>query len=180
MKFLSILALAVLGHVPTGSTPLLDGKCESAEWRGAPVMAQDGPYSLRAKRDRHHLYLCLSYPVSSFGMADIHVITPRQPSPITLHASAKLGERALAETEWTWWNNRGWTATLTHFDGLAKGQPDYRATPDREWQLSLDRFGKGEWRMMIEVYREDAPTTIVLPKVASKDDRVSWLRMRLR
>jgi hypothetical protein len=116
-------------------------------------------------------------------MVDIYLTSPGQKMRVNLHASAKLGERVWdrAWPEYSWWNERGWSTQLNGFQAMTEGRPTFHATPEKEFQLSLARFGKGEWRLMAEVLNDrDGTIAARLPDKADKDDPATYRMLRVR
>src|SRR5262249_6611727 len=122
---------------------------------------------------------CYTYPAGSMGMLDLTLKTPRVPEPLVLHASVQLGEWPLnrpdlvppnAESD-LWWNVSGWTANTIAVNGLDTSGPKPRLklknAKARELQLSKQRFGRGDWQLMLKIYgiqgTDGAKSDLVFP-----------------
>lgn len=182
MLTLALMLAAAAGpapvSLPLGVTPLLDGRCDAAEWQGAATLAQDGAYRVRAMHDAHYVYLCVAYPAGSLGMVDLYLATPDQPGPINLHASRKLGERVFTAGTWpryVWWNETGWTTQVNAIDRLDGDNTSFHAYPQREVQLSRARFGAGRWRLAIDYLADDGSIPMRFPAAARNHDPATFL-----
>ncbi len=150
--------------VPEGRPVLLDGRCEPAEWLGSAAIDLGQGYRLRIQQQAGLAAVCLSVPAGSHGSADYFLSTPVLASPLNLHASAKLGERtARSDGTWpdfTWWNHRGWSASVVGWDRVEGGKPVFLPLADRELVLSTARFGCGAWSFRAEVHDGAASTRL--------------------
>jgi len=160
--------------VPTASTPLLDGRCQEAEWHRSRRLAAEAGYSLRVMRDSRFVYLCVDYPEQSLGMLDLFLKTEKQSTPLHLHASAKLGEARWTIGGWTdlsWWNERGWSTQVNGFDQLADGKVTFHRNPEREFQFSLARFGEGKWQLLAEILNDRTGSVAMrFPQTGDKNE----------
>jgi hypothetical protein len=141
--------------------PLLDGHCD--EYR---ELAQDrhtvAPgVELFVFQDHDYVWLCYTLPSGSLGTMDMILTAPALTEPQNLHVSAQLGEWPAAKPELApdgpasdrWWNQHGWTALPVPFNGMTEdGKPKWRPTPGRELQLGKARFGRGAWKLRLQIH----------------------------
>jgi hypothetical protein len=161
------------------SSVMIDGRFEPKEWRGALKVKVNDSMSLYVKQDKENLYWCLhaATPRPVLLMVDFYLAQDSR--LLNLHASAKLAERPWQDSTyggWTWWNNRGWQATVARPD-----QPENRMfLPDqaKEFQLRKSRFSGKEMRLMFEISH---PHNLVLkfPAHADTAHAGQWLWLQL-
>ena len=179
--------------MPLGPATLLDGRCEAAYGAGAQIPLGHG-LTLSAMRHERLLMLCVALPAGSWGVLDLYLKTPKVTTPLNVHASAKLGERALEASgwpQWTWWNENGWASPVVAWSGCAGGggsgasgstagnecRADFAPRGDREIHLDIDRFGSGDWRAMLELHQIRVgadQVSIEYPGAARNDDPTTW------
>lgn len=155
-------ALADAAHPPA---PLLDGDCAEYAALGARTDTIADGVVLHAYQDRDYVWLCYTLPAESFGGLDLRVESDALPAALNLHVSAQLGEWPADRPEQApqdgnsplWWNHRGWTAHWIRFNGMdataTPPRPRFRLGGARELQLSRQRFGTGEWRLVFDIHR---------------------------
>ena len=158
---MQLATAAILGIIaqPSSDPVLLDGRCDPAEYAKAESRDLDHGIMFHAMHNEHFITLCAALPPDSLGTMDLFLQAP-EGGPITnLHISAQVGERTYNEgenPEWTWGNHQGWYGPPVAFSGTAM-RPDRtpRATfadaTGREIRLSKARFGKGPWKMRLEL-----------------------------
>lgn len=145
--------------------PLVDGDCGEYAALGARAQAIGEGVVLHVHQDRHAVWLCYTLPEGSFGGLDLRVESDALPEALNLHVSAQLGEWPAdrpAQAPQTgdsplWWNHRGWTAHWVRFNGMDAAatppRPRFRLGGARELQLSRQRFGAGELRLVFDIQR---------------------------
>ncbi|HEV2567258.1 hypothetical protein [Sphingomonas sp.] len=140
----------------TSAEPMLDGRCD--DHAGTPVLTDKG-VGVRLTQTRDHVWLCLTAPVGSWSAVDLRIEAPGLTEPLNLHASAQLGEWAAGRTDAAprdaqspvWWNNRGWAGSVSRFNGMEAGRVRFKPVEGRELQLAKARFGRGTWRLALDV-----------------------------
>lgn len=158
---MSVILAALLLAATPAPTPLLDGRCDEY----GPLAAVQWPLAenitVFAWQDEHHVWLCATLPEGSLGVADMVLQTAVLAAPVNLHASAQLGEwnpsdestiPATANSD-KWWNNDGWYANSIRINGMVEAdgrqRPKMLNDAGREFQVSKQRFGRGEWQINI-------------------------------
>lgn len=176
--------------VPDTTTPLLlDGRCDGDEWRNASRTPLRDGMELLLQQNSSQVALCVTLPPDSYGTMDLYVGSQTVPIPINLHASAQVGERQRTTTGWPEWifgNQRDWysppvalsRATVT--DG--KVQLTFGAVAAREVVVAKEKFGRGPWRVMLEVRAlgADKRGSLQFPAAASADDPATWAIVGVR
>jgi hypothetical protein len=168
--------------------PLLDGRCGEYATLNAPVIASQGPIEVRMFQDQDYVWLCYDLPADSYGTLDLSVDSPGLDEPLNLHVSAQLGEwRAEHPDEAPqkgdselWWQIDGWWSNVVSFNGTKDTdegrRTNFRPSTARELQLSKQRFGRGEWRLVFDIraIRDDDGnmTTMRIPKEDSESMRL--------
>jgi hypothetical protein len=159
--FLSLAGCAAIASPPTMPVPMVDGHCTHYAPKTRTDVA-DG-VALFIRQDKDYVWLCITLPEGSFGVADVHLDAPNLSQPLNLHVSAQLGEWNANDPDGApdtsdsaeWWNNKGWIANWVHFNGMRESdsgrRPNFRHSPGREFQLSKDRFGRGSWKMLFKL-----------------------------
>ena len=184
-----MLTLSLAASLAAGAataTPLLDGRCEAAEWAGAVRTDLGAGVALLALADAQTLSLCWTLPPNSMGSVDLYIMDAAGRAH-NLHMSRQIGERAkMAEgwSAWDWGNHQRWygpparwTRSVTRPDGRASIQ--FAEPEAREMQIKTDRFGRGPWRVMMtvsEIGPERAET--VYPPAADPDKPATWTLLR--
>lgn len=184
MHFAATVILGIIAQ-PSSDPVLLDGRCEPAEYAKAETRDLDHGVVFHALHDEHFITLCASLPPDSLGTMDLYLQSP-EGGPITnLHISAQVGDRTYREGEnpdWTWGNHQGWYGPPVAFSGTLRrpdGSPGatFANATGREIRLSKARFGKGPWKMRMEL-RAVGPgkaNTVRIPTA-----RGDWTILRLR
>lgn len=182
MTTLNLLA-ASLAAAATVHPPLLDGVCEPGVWNVAKALALDGGVELRLLQDRRYVYLCASLPPGSFGSTDIFIALPNGRRH-NLHVSAQVGEREWTGTGWPEWrfgNQQDWYGPPVAFAGLRRpsdglAQPRFAMAVGREVQIAKSKFGRGPWRLRLELRAlgADQAGVAVFPKGSSELEPGQW------
>lgn len=158
---MELAATVILGIMapPSPDPVLLDGRCDPSEYARSESRSLDHGVIFHAMHDEDFITLCAELPPDSLGTMDLYLQSP-DGGPITnLHISAQVGERTYAEgedPEWIWGNHRGWYGPPVAFSGTAV-RPDGTARANfadakgREIRLSKARFGKGPWKLRLEL-----------------------------
>ena len=119
--------------------------------------------NLYTYQDKHYVWFAYDYPNDSYGTLDLKIISPNEPDTVNLHVSAQLGEWYLNEgspkpensTSELWWNHKGWTANEVWMNGMDQSdvtpRPNFKSGAAREIQLSKKRFGRGEWKINMNI-----------------------------
>lgn len=151
--------------VATSSYPLMDGRC--AEYADLDVENIDlsGAAELHIFQDSHYVWICHTMPAAvSISWDDIEFYTPAFPEGINLHASAQLGEWPLNDPDAQpktsssdkWWKVEGWWANTSGPNGVVeingKNQTNWMNIAAREYQISKERFGRGEWKIRFNLH----------------------------
>lgn len=143
--------------------PLVDGSIEDFKALGV-IPTNLGPgVDLYFYQDKHYVWIAYDYPDGSWGTLDLKLKTEELDGPLNLHVSAQVGEWPLDNPELApknpesnyWWNTNGWTANAVWTNGMDRSGdvPRYRFknAKARELQLSKKRFGRGEWKLTMEI-----------------------------
>lgn len=164
-------------RVPQGRPIMTDGICGEAEWKGAARLSIGTPYEVRLSKTVEYVNLCIERPTETMLWADLYVASS-DGAPVTLHASAKLGERKLESakwkdftTDWPWWSISGWWANTLRPTNSG-GYLPHKAI---EYQLSRERFASRSLRILFEI----EGTKHVFPTNANNLDTKSWLLLNL-
>lgn len=164
-------------HVPRGEPVMVDGMLEASEWDEALVRDLAGLARIRIKHSEQNVFLAFELLNSNDGALDIY-LSPSPGEIYDLRASAKLGERKLADhawPEWKWWNNTGWVANTSRVDSFEKRS--FLPTKIREFQISRTKFQGTQWKFMVEIMTPADPTwkTTRYPPVAKTTDARDWI-----
>jgi hypothetical protein len=157
------LASQVIRVPEGGPTPvLLDGQLSVGEWSDARDVPIGGPVRLLLKQSRGHVLIAVATGTRMPRPVDIF-LEDAAGRVHQLHASAQIGERALADTLWGDWENPAWRWG-NHVDWIANEakldseQPtthpfSARAFPAdaTEFQIRRSRFPGGRWRIRVDV-----------------------------
>jgi hypothetical protein len=84
--------------VPRGAAPVIDGRIDDAEWKGAAISTLPDGSTLRMKHDDAHLFLAISAAQSGFPSVCIATGDTIR----VLHASAALGSVAYTRAGDVW------------------------------------------------------------------------------
>jgi hypothetical protein len=167
----------------TSSAVMIDGVFSQGEWQHAVSVDVPGTARLYFQRSADFVYIAVQYTKSPSGIVDLYV-SPREGEVFDLHASARLGERQLrsnAFPDWSWWNNRDWTANTSHVDSFKKRT--FLPAPIREYQIRYSRFASSAWRVRFELTGMGANNEIqahaVLPQDTSNNSTTGWLQLNL-
>jgi len=187
---LLLLVLQTLGpnqvhiQVPrTSSAVMIDGIFSDGEWQRAASIDVPGTAKLYFQRSTDFVYIAVEYTNSLSGIVDLYV-SPREGEVFDLHASAKLGERQLrgnAFPNWSWWNNRDWTANYSHVDSFEKRT--FLPAPIREYQIRYSRFGSSAWRVRFELtamgVNNETQAHVMFPHGTTDNSTAGWLQLNL-
>jgi hypothetical protein len=144
------LAQSSTVRVPKGTPVLLDGKVEANEWRDAARLKAADDFDLYLKQAGGFLYVALKPATPKRLGVNLYFGRNGQAPYLNMHASAKLGERQLSETEidnanwpeWkTWWTNTGWAANVVRVDNWSSRT--FLDDEGKEFQIRLDTLGSG-------------------------------------
>lgn len=165
------------------ASPLLDGRCDDAEWQAARATPIGGGVTLLAMQDALAVHFCLQLPLNSLGTFDLYV-RDRRGALVNLHSSAQAGERMLTDGKWPDWsfgNHHGWYSPPVPFTGMREqgGQrvPRFREGSSREITLLKSCFDlRRGWRFMIEVraLNADREGEAVFPAGGKAEALESW------
>lgn len=158
---------------------MIDGRFEVKEWAGAARLHVNDSVSLYVKQDAENVYWCLHAAIPNPALVVVDFYLSHHDSLVNLHASAKLGERVWKNHtygEWTWWNNRGWVATVARIDVLE--QRKFLRDEAKEFQLRKSRFGEKEYRLMFDI-SYPAHLTMKYPAAADTAHTGQWLHLTL-
>jgi len=148
-------------------SPLMDGRCNEYATLAQEHHALAPQVDLHVFQDDDYVWLCYSLPPESHGTLDMYIDAPRLAQPLNLHVSAQLGEWPAdgegpsgARSE-QWWQVDGWWANTAHFNG-SRGEgenrrPYFRPSEGRELQMSKEHFGRGEWRLQLDIQGLEVP-----------------------
>ena len=166
--------------VPSGKPVLIDGKCKKEEWKGAARLPMSKDYRLFLKKTDDYVFVCVAPPTGSNLMADLY-LSAADKKLYTLHASAKLGERALESdkwkewtNDWDWWNVDGWWANTLKPDSFEKRS--FLPSQAIEFQISRRRFAGKRWRVMVDII-SNGP--LIFPSNANNLKSDTWLELNL-
>ncbi len=171
---------------PRGSDILLDGKCVDDEWSDAKTVASNQGHSIRIKRSDRYLFMCIIYPENASGTFEGYLVSEKQPIPLNIHVSAKIGDREWQGDKWPkwdWWAAEGWWSTPSRYNSAQEGERRFLRNPAREIQFDLDHFGRSGWKIMFDLYygqNVDGTYGLVpLPAGAKFNDQSSWFELNL-
>ncbi|MEP1033039.1 hypothetical protein [Ekhidna sp.] len=176
-----IIALAICScQQPKEATPpLVDGNIDDFLQLGIEPIALAEGTKLYFYQNDHYVWIAYDYPEGSYGTLDLKLLTPNLTDTINLHVSAQLGEWLLKEgapkpdnsVSELWWNHEGWYANEVWMNGLDRSEdevnPNWRNGKAREIQISKVRFGKGEWKLQLNIRAIQTPdgfTGITFPE----------------
>lgn len=195
MRFLLPLSLVFLALQPdqTGrnikvpqNSPgvMIDGVLSEGEWQDAAHVEVPNTADLYFQESSEFVYIAVKYTNSPSGIVDLY-LSPQGLEVYDLHASAKLGERQLQGkkySDWTWWNNHGWTANISRVDSFDKRT--FLPTQVREYQIQRSRFGSHAWRLRFELTamkaNNDTQSVTVFPPGTTDTSTAGWLVLTLR
>jgi len=167
----------------TSCAVMVDGLFSEGEWQQAVTVDVPGSAKLYFQRSADFVYIAVQYTNSPSGIVDLY-LSPQEGEIFDLHASAKLGERRLRGKtfpEWSWWNNRGWTANISHVDSFEKRT--FLPAPIREYQIRSTRFSSSTWRVRFELTamgaNNETQATAIFPQGTTDDSTAGWLQLNL-
>jgi hypothetical protein len=167
----------------TSSAVMIDGVFSQGEWQNAILVDIPGTAKLYFQRSGDFVYIAVEYTNSPSGIVDLY-LSPREGEVYDLHASAKLGERQLRGntfSDWNWWNNRDWTANISHVDSFEKRT--FLPAPIREYQIRYSRFASSAWRLRFELTTMGAnnqtQSNAIFPLGTADKSTTGWLRLSL-
>jgi hypothetical protein len=170
--------------VPQNSPAVMvDGVLSEGEWRNAAHAEVPSTADLYFQESSEFVYVAVKYTNSPSGIVDLY-LSPRNEEVYDLHASAKLGERQLQGnkfSDWTWWNNREWTANISPVDSFDKRT--FLPTPIREYQIRRSRFSSHVWRVRFELTamkaNHETQSVTVFPSGTTDTSTAGWLVLTL-
>jgi len=172
----SDLRILVL-HV--ASAVMIDGVLSKNEWQSAKRVEVPGVATLYFQQSDECVYIAVEYTSSPSGIVDLYV-SPAEGQVYDLHASAKLGERKLrvnTYSDWTWWNNRDWTANVSRVNSFEKRT--FLPTRIREYQIRRVRFPSVTWRLRFELTgmkaNNETQEITIYPEGTSDKSTAGWL-----
>ena len=185
---LIVLLVSLISHTTAHAEssqipPIIDGRCEEYKKQKSIQIKMDDFVTLYVYQNQHFVWLCYNNTEGGTGLLDLRIEAPGLKKAMNLHISAQLGEwpadkPEMAPTEGTsadWWNHKGWTANTVWFNGYRMRTSEtgeeqvanWRNAPDREMQISKERFGRGEWKLRFNIYmlrgKDDKPYDLVYP-----------------
>lgn len=177
----SKLAIGVLGlilidpapspvKVPRGSAPVIDGRIDSVEWRGAAMERLANGLTVRLRHDGRDLYVAVSS--SSNGFPSVCAV--RADTLRVLHASAALGAVGYTRSGDSWSSrDTAFVYSMRSGDTTARARQErqaYRETHgwvastarmgnqrNHEFQISLGLLDSSEPRIAIGYYQMEGP-----------------------
>lgn len=163
---------------------MIDGVLSEGEWQDAARVEVPNTADLYFQESSEFVYIAVKYTNSPSGIVDLY-LSPQDREVYDLHASAKLGERQLQGnkfSDWTWWNNQGWTANTSRVNSFDKRT--FLPTQVREYQIRRSRFGSHTWRLRFELTamkaNNDTQSVTVFPPDTTDTSTVGWLVLTLR
>ena len=172
-------------EVPQNSPAVMvDGVFSDGEWQKAAQLEVPGTADLYFQHSPDFVYIAVRYTKSASGIVDLY-LSPQGGEIYNLHASAKLGERHLrggAFPDWSWWNNRDWTANVSHADSFEKRS--FLPAPIREYQIRRARFPADIWRLRFELTamgaNNETQSHVIFPPGTTDKSTVGWLLLSLK
>ena len=164
--------------IPRGAHVLLDGRLGPGEWTDAARIALSRGDELLVKRDDRYLYIAVRAATPELYGVDLYGDQGGE-SILNFHASAKLGEREGKGSEWpdwSWWNNRDWSANVARGDDFEKRQ--FRRDEAKELQIALTRFRTKTLFVSVDVQSRSGTTT--LPEKGTTRGERTWVPLELR
>ncbi|WP_425409373.1 hypothetical protein [Hyphococcus sp.] len=159
----------------SGAYPLMDGRCQEYEALNAEQVEVSSETDLYIFQDDHYVWLCHTTPSAGMSWDDIELFSPNYANGLNLHASAQLGEWPLDEpaaqpktsSSDLWWRVEGWWANTPGPNGMeevnGRRQTKWMDITAREYQLSKDRFGRGEWMLRFHFHMADDGGGVIYP-----------------
>jgi hypothetical protein len=167
----------------TASGVMIDGTLSKDEWQDAKRIEVPGVATLYFEQSAESVYIAVEYSTSPSGIVDLY-LSPAEGKIYDLHTSAKLGERqrhASAYSDWTWWNNRDWTANVSRVKSFEKRT--FLPTPVREYQIRRARFPSVTWRLRFELTamttNNETRAITIFPPATTDGSTAGWLVLDL-
>lgn len=168
----------------TASEVMIDGVLSKEEWQDANRVEVRDVATLYFQQSAEYIYIAVEYTKQSSGIVDLY-LSPAQGEIYDFHASAKLGERKLHAnrySDWTWWNNREWTANVSRVDSFEKHT--FLPAPVREYQIRRARFPAARWRLRFELTAMTADSETqaiaIFPQATTDKSTAGWLVLDLK
>ncbi len=168
----------------TASAVMIDGVLSKGEWQDAKRVEVPDVATLYFQQSAGSVYIAVEYTKQASGIVDLY-LSPAEGEIYDFHASAKLGERKLQAntySDWAWWNNRDWTANVSHVDSFEKRT--FLPAPVREYQIRCARFPSVSWRLRFELTAMAANSEIqaitIVPKDTTDKATAGWLVLDLK
>jgi hypothetical protein len=166
---------------------MIDGVLSKDEWQNAKRVEVPGVATLYFQQPTEFVYIAVEYTKQPSGIVDLY-LSPAEGEIYDLHASAKLGERKLhsnAYSDWTWWNNRDWTANVSRnvsrVDSFEKRT--FLSAPVREYQIRRVRFPSPAWRLRFELTamkaNNETQAITTFPHATTDKSTAGWLLLDL-
>lgn len=143
--------------------PLVDGKIDEYKKLGVKPITLPDNIHLFIYQNEHFVWVAYDYPENSYGTLDMEIQTNAIEKPINLHVSAQLGQWEIGNEEQRpkngtselWWEIEGWYANEVWANGVNRSKEPHRIkfknAKAREVQLSKEHFGKGEWKIKLDI-----------------------------
>jgi len=167
----------------TQSAVMIDGVLSPDEWQNAKMIDAAGVALLYFQQSTDFVYIAVQYKTSPSGIVDLY-LSPSEGEVYNLHASAKLGERKLQAngySDWSWWNNRDWTANVSRVDSFEKRT--FLPTPLREFQIRRARFPSVTWRLRFDLTamttKNETQAISIFPRDTTDKATTGWLVLDL-
>jgi len=162
---------------------MIDGVLSPDEWQSAKMKDAAGVALLYFQQSADFVYIAVQYKTSPSGIVDLN-LSPSEGEVYNLHASAKLGERKLQAngySDWSWWNNRDWTANVSRVDSFE--ERTFLPTPLREFQIRRARFPSVTWRLRFELTamttKNETQAISIFPRDTKDKATTGWLVLDL-
>jgi hypothetical protein len=167
----------------TSSAVMLDGVLSEGEWQHAVCVDVPDTARLYFQRSADFVYIAVQYTKSPSGIVDLYV-SPRDGrfSICTLRRNSASGNFVSnAFPDWSWWNNRDWTANISRVGSFEKRT--FVPAPIREYQIRYSRFGSSAWRVRFELtatgVNNDTQARTIFPPGTSDNSTAGWLQLNL-
>ena len=161
--------------VPRGTAPIIDGRIEETEWRGAAVEQTQNGLTVRLRHDGQFLFLGVSSTEEGFPS----VCLSQADTVRILHASAALGAVAYTHRGGTWSSQDtafGYGLRNTALtDAAREERKAYLA--QNGWVGSTARMGQGrnhELQISLALTGARPRLAVGYHRMAGEGDRVTW------
>lgn len=161
--------------VPRGPAPVIDGRIEETEWRGAAVERLDNGLTVRLMHDGQFLFLAVTstgegFPSACVAQADTVRI---------LHASAALGSVTYTSRDGRWSTKDTAFGYGMRNTALTDGAREERKVylTQHGWVGSTARMGQGRnHELQVSLAMMDLRPRLALGyfRMAGEGDRVTW------